>query len=438
MRDDQAKPRNSDRPDCGNGDRPDNRTGVLNRRRLFSAISAALAAGGSSAALAQTDAAGEAEAAAGGLEEITVTARKREEHIQDIPQSIQAFSQAEIERVGIKSLQYVAKFVPAMTVVGQGAGLNKIVFRGLADSARPYIADSSAAIYLDEQPLTTGAQSPEIRPIDLERIETLAGPQGTLYGASSQSGTVRYIVAKPDVTEFSGNAGGGLHSVEHGDVGWDADATVNIPLIEDTLAIRLVGFGAKDAGFIDNVLANTPGRIDPDTGEVIPGSKTNAAFVDQDINSADWGRRASARWLMTDAWSLTGIYNYSNRGQRYNDFDPTTGDRRPSSSRTSCGMTSSNYQLTLEGDLEFAQLTSSFAYFERDTAYQFDGTSGVAYYHSQLGVYGRGTCGSNLLRLLQHLRLRDRLRTERHRLRRRRRRPDRLFPQRSARHALDH
>jgi len=377
---------------------PTERSRSWKRTTLFSAISTSLAAGGSGIALAQSDVEAEAGNAAGALEEVTVTARKREEHVQDIPQSIQAFSQADIERVGIQSLQDVAKFVPAMTVVGQSAGLNKIIFRGLADSVRPYTADSSAAIYLDEQPLTTGAQSPEIRPIDLERIETLAGPQGTLYGASSQSGTVRYIVAKPDVTQFSANVGGGLHSVDHGDVGWDADAMVNIPLIQDTLAIRLVGFGAKDAGFIDNVLSNTPGHIDYSVGEVVPGTKTNAHLVDQDINKVDWvGGRISARWFMTDAWSLTGIYNYSNSEVGgYNDFDPTTGDLQTIKFNDELWDDEwSNYQLTLDGDLGFAQLTSSLAYFERDTAYQFDGTSGVAYYHSQLGYYGRGTCGAN-------------------------------------------
>ena len=371
------------------------------RNTLFSAISASLAAGASGAAMAQNETGGEAENAAGALEEVTVTARKREENIQDIPQSIQAFSQAEIERVGIKGLQDVAKFVPAMTVVGQSAGLNKIVFRGLADSVRPYIADSSAAIYLDEQPLTTGAQSPEIRPIDLERIEALSGPQGTLYGASSQSGTLRYIVAKPDTTQFSANVGGGLHSVEHGEMGWDADAMVNIPLIENKLAIRLVGFGAKDAGFIDNVLSNTPGRIEnigTDDEIYVPGSKTNAAYAGKDLNSADWlGGRISARWFMTDTWSLTGIYNYSNTEVNgYNDFDPTTGDLQTIKFQDELWDDEwSNFQLTLDGDLGFAQTTSSLAYFERDTAYQFDGTSGVAYYHSVLGAYGRGSCGSN-------------------------------------------
>jgi outer membrane receptor protein involved in Fe transport len=367
------------------------------RRRLFSAISASLAAGAAGTAVAQEQASGEAEAA-GALEEVTVTARKREENIQDIPQSIQAFSQAEIERVGIRSLQDVAKFAPSMTVVGQSAGLQKIVFRGLADSVRPFIADSSAAIYLDDQPLTQGAQSPDIRPIDLERIEVLSGPQGTLYGASSQSGTVRYIVAKPDTAAFSANVGGGVHSIDQGGTGWDADATVNIPLIKDRLAVRLVGFGAEDAGYIDNVLGNTPGRLDADTGERIPGSKTNAALVEKDYNSADWvGGRVSARWFITDAWSLTGIYNYSKSEiHGYNDYDPTIGDLQTVKFQEELWDDEwSNFQFTIDGDLGFAQLTSSTSYFERDTAYQFDATSGVAYYHSVLGFYGRGSCGSN-------------------------------------------
>jgi outer membrane receptor protein involved in Fe transport len=364
------------------------------RRELCSAISAALATGSPVVGHAQ---AGTTQSG-GLLEEIIVTARKRDENIQDIPQSIQAFSQADIDKTGIKGLGDVAKFVPAMTVVGATAGFNKIVFRGLADSVRPYIADSSAAIYLDEQPLTTGAQSPEIRPVDLERIETLAGPQGTLYGASSQSGTVRYIVAKPDTSEFAANIGGEGNSITDGDFGWDVDAMVNIPLIEDKLAVRLVGFGAKDAGYIDNVLANTPGRIDADTGEQVVGSKTNAAIVEDDFNSADWvGGRASIRWLVNDDWSLTGIYNYSNSTiNGFNDFDPTTGDLKTVKfHEESWDDEWNNFQFTIDGDLGFAELTSSTSYFERDTAYVFDATSGVAYYHSVLGVYGRGSCGSN-------------------------------------------
>lgn len=362
------------------------------RRELCSAVSAALAAGAPSLGHAQSDT-----PSSNALEEIIVTARKRDENIQDIPQSIQAFSQADMTKSGIKGLDDLAKFVPSLTVVGSTAGLNKIVFRGLADSVRPFIADSSAAIYLDEQPLTTGAQSPEIRPIDLERVEALSGPQGTLYGASSQSGTVRYIVAKPDPSEFSATVGVGGHGIDQGGNGWDVDAMVNIPLVQDRVALRLVGFAAEDAGFIDNVLGISPGRIDFDSGEQITGSKDNADLVKEDFNSADWaGARASLKWLMNDAWSTTVIYNYSDSTiNGFNDFDPTAGDLKTTKFHEESWEDEwQNIQFTLDGDLGFAQLTSSLAYFERDTAYVFDATSGLAYYHSALGYTGRGTCGS--------------------------------------------
>ena len=363
------------------------------RRTLYSAISAALATGSTGGVHAQTE---------GGnkdirLEEVIVSARKRDENIQDIPQSIQSFSAADINKAGIASLTDLAKFVPSMTVVGYSAGFNKIVFRGLADSPRPFIADSSAAIYLDEQPLTTGAQSPEIRPIDLARIETLAGPQGTLYGASSQSGTLRYIVAKPDVSQFEANTGGGINNIDKGDTGWDVDGMVNIPLIQDKVAVRLVGFAAKDAGYIDNVLGTSPGRLDADTGERVFGSKTNANVVGNDINSGDWlGGRASIKWLVNDNWSLTDIFNYSDsKIKGFNDYDPSVGNLKTVKFfKESWEDKWWNNQLSVQGDLGVAQLDSALAYFEPDTSYTIDGTSGVAYYHSVLGFYGRGNCAT--------------------------------------------
>jgi hypothetical protein len=156
---------------------------------------------------------------------------------------------------------------------------------------------------------------------------------------------------------------------------------VNIPLIQDKLALRLVGFGAKDAGFIDNVLGNSPGRLDAVTGDRVIGSKTNAAIVDEDINSADWaGGRASLKWLINDTWSITGIYNYSNSTiNGFNDFDPTTGDLETVKfHEESWDDEWDNFQLTIDANFDFAQLTSSTSYFERDTAYTIDGTSGVA------------------------------------------------------------
>jgi iron complex outermembrane receptor protein len=366
----------------------------LSHRALAGAVSAAVA-GTATPLLAQEN--------PQGLDEVIVSARKRDENIQDIPQAVMAFSAEDIAKQGIRSLEDVARFSPSLTVVSFSPGLSKIVFRGLAETVRPYLADSPAAIYLDEQPLTTGAQTPEVRSVDIERIETLAGPQGTLYGASSQSGTVRYIVNKPDPREFEFNVGGGLHRVDEGGDGWDADATLNIPIIKDKLAVRVVGFGATDAGFIDNVLGTTPGRVDnygaPRNQSVwVHGTKTNADIADDDFNDADWaGGRIAVKWFINDTWSVTGIHNkHESDVHGFNDYDPTMGDLETVKFVEEAWEDSwSNYQFTIDGDFSWAKLTSSTSYFERDTAYLFDAAAGVAYYHTVLGVYGRGTCGSD-------------------------------------------
>ena len=129
-----------------------NLSSLFSKQALASAVSMAVAGSTTPLAVAQ---------GASGIEEVIVSARKRDENIQDIPQAVLSFSSKDFARRGIQSLEDVARFAPSMTVVGGGAGLNKIVFRGLADSPRPFIVESSAAIYLDEQPLTQGAQSPE-------------------------------------------------------------------------------------------------------------------------------------------------------------------------------------------------------------------------------------------------------------------------------------
>lgn len=355
------------------------------RSALASAVSAIVASTTAApvAVAQEEDGAGQRQ-----LDEIIVTARKRDENTQDVPQAVLSFNASDIRKLGVRNMTDLARFVPSMTVVGQGGLSNKIVFRGLADSISPFIVESSAAVYLDEQPLTTGAKTPAVRPIDLERIEALAGPQGTLYGASSQSGTLRYIVAKPDPSAFDANVQAGVHQFKHGDLGWDVDAMLNIPVIEDRLAVRLVGFAALDAGFIDNVLGVTP----------YGGTKSNANVVGKGINDIDWyGGRISAKWFVNDNWTVTGIYNKQDlEAHGFNDFDRSVGELETVKFVDELRDDSwHNFQFTVEGELGNAQLTSSLSYFERDTAYVFDASNNMAYYHAAFGAFGRGTCGSD-------------------------------------------
>ena len=174
-------------------------------------------------------------------------------------------------------------------------GGTTIVFRGVASSGLQFGAVSSSALYLDEQPITQGGRSPDPRLIDIERIEALRGPQGTLYGASSQSGTLRVITNKPDPSGFAAWTEGQVTSVDGGGTGYDVSAMVNVPLVQDKLSLRLVGFAAEDAGFIDNVLADSQG-----------GTFDNANVVDKDVNSAETiGGRAALRFDFTENVNAT-------------------------------------------------------------------------------------------------------------------------------------
>ena len=134
---------------------------------------------------------------------------------------------------------------------------------------------------------------PEVRLVDIERIEALPGPQGTLYGSSSQSGTLRYITNKPDPTGFYADVSLDGHTVDHGDQGYELSGVLNLP-VGEKMAIRLVGFSARDAGFIDNVL-----------GESLGGTFDNADVVEEDVNAVEYlGGRAAVRWLAGENWTV--------------------------------------------------------------------------------------------------------------------------------------
>ena len=236
------------------------------------------------------------------LEEIIVTARKREENLQDIPQSIQAISQEALERGDVDGIDDYVRLIPSLSYVTFGPGTSKIIFRGVADSATSFIADSSAAEYLDEQPLTQNSQNPEVRMIDIARVEALSGPQGTLYGSSSQSGTLRIITNPPDPTGFEASVSSSVNAGPKSEMSYELSGVLNIPLKDDKVALRLVGFDARDGGFIDNVLGTSSG-----------GTFNNAGVVKKDFNRADYdGGRGTLLWNVSDNWKVTTGVIYQN------------------------------------------------------------------------------------------------------------------------------
>lgn len=198
-----------------------------------------------------------------GLEEVVVTASKRSERLLDVPSGLQVIDAAQIENLGVRGFDDYVGLVPNITQRSFGApGAGTVIIRGL--NTGPQQTTSTAGFYLDDTPFTaSGSLSvaslvlPDADLADVERIEVLKGPQGTLYGASSLGGLVRILSRKPDLTKFSGSAGVTASTVAGGGSGFGLRATVNMPLSTNRLGMRLTGFHRSEPSFTDNVGTRT-------------------------------------------------------------------------------------------------------------------------------------------------------------------------------------
>src|SRR6202035_712058 len=213
------------------------------------------------AALAQeAGAAAGAGAAGGGLEEVVVTAQKRTENLQDVPVSIQTLTTEKLEQLNIDDIDDYVKYLSGVTTVkglgqgGTGIGTTHVYMRGVVSGqdGNHSAAQPSVGTYFDEQPVTTIDGTIDIHVYDIARIEVLEGPQGTLYGASSEAGTIRIITNKPDPSKFSAAYDVGATSVMHGGQGWLAEGYVNFPL-SPVAAVRLVAWDEHNGGYTQNV-----------------------------------------------------------------------------------------------------------------------------------------------------------------------------------------
>ena len=350
----------------------DSNFGISYKTTLSAAIAAAV---GASPALAQEN--------SGGIEEIKVTASKRGEmDLQDFAGSIQAFGAEQIRNQNLFNMEDYSKFTPSMAYFGNQPGAGRVFFRGISDAPDAFIVSSSAAVYIDEQPITQSKQA-DPRLVDIERVEALSGPQGTLYGSSSQSGTLRIVTNKPDPTAFDAMVDTTLKGMSEGDASYDISGMVNLPLIEDTLALRIVGFTAEEGGFIDNVRGQTPISESGYNSGSINGTQFNDSAVEENWNSYSMsGGRIAAKWFMNDNWNATVMANFQSMdSDAENTYDPTVGDLEiiafSPDTRTDDWQ---QYSLTLEGDLGFANFTSATAYFTRDSFYAQDTTSYTAYF----------------------------------------------------------
>jgi len=233
------------------------------------------------------------------VEELVVTASKREENIQDVPAAVTAISTKKLEDLHIDNFDAYVKFLPSVAVQSSAPGFSNVYMRGVASGGDGNHSGSQPSVgtYLDEAPITTIGGALDLHIYDIARVEALAGPQGTLYGASSQSGTLKIITNAPQLGVFKGRYDLSVNSVNHGDSGYSAEGMVNIP-VNDKVAVRLVGWDQHDAGFIDNI----PGtRTYPTSGVTI----NNKAFAKNNYNDVDTvGARAAVLWEVNDSWTV--------------------------------------------------------------------------------------------------------------------------------------
>jgi iron complex outermembrane receptor protein len=295
-------------------------------QKLSYAIAAILSGSGMGVGVAHAAAAAEA-SDSDAIQEITVTAQRRTENMQNVPITITALTAETLTQLNVTTFDDYVKFLPNVTVANQGPGQGQIYMRGLAttqDGEQSSGATGSfpnVAVYLDEQSAQLPGRNLDIYAADLERIEVLEGPQGTLFGAGAQAGVIRYITNKPkvDKVEAAFNAGYGYTS--HGDPSSNLDAMINLPLIDNKLALRAVIYSESRGGYIDNV-PGTFTRQASDAGivayfkGVVPAineSASNSEIAGRAINPVTYkGFRLSGLYEINDDWNVLISQSYQN------------------------------------------------------------------------------------------------------------------------------
>ncbi|HTV52411.1 MAG TPA: TonB-dependent receptor [Steroidobacteraceae bacterium] len=362
-----------------------------------------------------------------GLAEVVVTAQKRVENLQSVPVSVEVLDASKIQQLDIVNIDDYVKYSPSVAYVrGQGEGSNgepgddHIYIRGVVSGGDGNHSGSqpSVGVYFDEQPVTTIDGTPDVHIYDVQRIEVLEGPQGTLFGASSESGTVRIISNKPDPTKFDAGYDLDTDRVDHGGTGYQVEGFVNIPLASFA-AIRLVGWDEHDAGYISNVAgssaigcisngvrtfptwAGQPAGTDypigagavapcPTPGVIGAGAISNAGWTKSNYNTVDTrGGRLAMKFDIGDNWTVMPQFmGQALSTEGFFGYDPSVGDLEvvhygPESTQDYWQQSA----LTVEGKFSNFDLVYAGAYMKRDT-YSIAEYSDYSEFYDR--VYGSG------------------------------------------------
>lgn len=361
---------------------------MLKRTKLSCAVIGVIATGGFNAlALAE----------GAKLEEIVVTATKSSASIQDIPLAVEALTEKALDDLNIGNFGDYMMALPKLSVGGRGPGQNNMYIRGVATDV-PAVGTAgmagvqpSVGLYLDEAPVTAAARNLDIYVTDMNRIEVLSGPQGTLFGASSQSGTVRLITNKPDLNEFSGGADFGVSQTHNGDMSSNGEGYINIPIIEGKLAARAVVYSVNHGGYIDNV----PGEFSlPESNPSFREGMDlhvdrNSELVEEDFNTSSYkGARLGLKYQINDDWSLLvqGMQQEISADGVF-DYAPEVGDLQvkrfyKDSVRDDVSQTS----WTLEGRYNALDIIYTGSYLDREIEQSFD-QSGYANFGPYIPYY---------------------------------------------------
>lgn len=365
------------------------------RSRLSQAVASVVAAGAASTGTLQ----------AAEIEEIVVTATKRAASMEDIPVSISALTGESLQELGVSSFDEYAQFLTNVVSSGRGPGQRELYIRGAATEQSSITITSvqgsapAVALYQDEQPVSFAGRNLDIYATDLERIEVLAGPQGTLFGASSQTGTVRLITNKPSIesveagfdTTFSGTKGGEPSTA--------VTAFLNVPLTEK-LAFRLTAFNDRAGGWIDNDLGTYQGDIEVMNRNSVGGARIcsgsaedpaacggeranmavadNSALVEKDFNEATYsGARFGLSYLINDDWDVLLQYtNQTLKTEGVFEYDPVLDDET-AVNRFVPGRNQDEFGLTtwsLNGRIGMLDVVYTGGYLDRDVFYTQDYT----------------------------------------------------------------
>ena len=314
------------------------------------------------------------------LEEIIVTATKRTEGVQTVPMAITVLGEQQLNDLNITDMADYIEMLPNVSYVGLGPGSGNVYIRGISSGGESGIgANPSVAIYLDEQPVTSVGSYLNPHIYDVARIEVLAGPQGTTFGANAQSGAMRIITNQPDMNGFSGGFSVDGSVPKSGDPGYLLEGFVNIP-ISDRAAVRLVGYVKEEGGFIDNIFgehtfsnANIRAGLTDPALIAIAADQTydNADIVEENFNTATTvGGRAALKIDLNDSWTVTAGLVFQNlETEGVWDHDPSLGDLVVS--RLLPDWSNDDWiqlSLKVEGEIAGGTLTATYADLDRDTS----------------------------------------------------------------------